>query len=144
MSDIFKLHPRLEADTILLGSLPLSRVLLMNERRYPWIILVPAQPGLTEVAELTEADQAQLIRESSLIANQMRQHLSADKINLAAIGNMVPQLHFHVIARYRDDAAWPAPVWGRFEPEAYSTESRMALVQRLALNEIDLFSPVEA
>lgn len=144
MSSIFELHPRLEADTILLGFLPLSRVLLMNERRYPWIILVPAQPGLTEVAELAEADQAQLIRESSLIANQMRQHLSADKINLAAIGNMVPQLHFHVIARYRDDAAWPAPVWGRFEPEAYSTESRMALVHRLALNEIDLFSPVEA
>ena len=144
MSPMFELHPRLEADTIFLGTLPLSRVLLMNERRYPWIVLVPMQSGLTEVLELSEADQAQLIHESSLIAQQMRRHLSADKINLGAIGNLVPQLHFHVIARYRDDASWPAPVWGRFQPDAYSSEEMQSLVQRMALSEIAVFSPAKS
>jgi len=135
----FQLHPRLEADTLCLGHLPLSRVLLMQERRYPWIILVPTIQGLVEVSDLEEADQARLILESSWIGVQMRKHLQVDKLNVAAIGNMVPQLHFHIIGRFRDDPAWPAPVWGRFEPEAYSEEARVDLIERLSLHEIPLF-----
>ncbi len=135
----FVLHPKLLTDTICIGHLPLCRVLLMQERRYPWIILVPVLPDLTEITALSEADQSQLIHESSSVATQMQRHLQADKINVAAIGNLVPQLHWHVIARYRDDAAWPAPVWGRFTPEPYAPGEILALVQRLQLTEIPKF-----
>ncbi len=137
----FQLHSRLLADTICLGHLPLCRVLLMQERRYPWIILVPTYPDLTEITDLSEQDQSRLILESSSIAQQMVRHLLADKINVAAIGNLVPQLHWHVIARYRDDAAWPAPVWGRFTPEPYAPEEWMALVESLNLRQIPGFLP---
>ena len=139
MSAGFQLHPRLLADTICLGDLPLCRVLLMQERRYPWIILVPTYPDLTEITALSEADQSRLILESSSVARQMERHLMADKINVAAIGNLVPQLHWHVIARYRDDPAWPAPVWGRFTPEPYTPEESMALAERLKLQQIQGF-----
>lgn len=139
----FALHPRLLADTICLGHLPLCRVLLMQERRYPWIILVPTLPDLSEITALSEADQSRLIHESSSVATQMQRHLMADKINVAAIGNLVPQLHWHVIARYRDDPAWPAPVWGRFTPEPYAPGKMIALIGKLKLNEIDGFQAEE-
>lgn len=139
----FKLHSRLLADTICLGHLPLCRVLLMQERRYPWIILVPTYPDLTEITDLSEQDQSRLILESSLIARQMKNHLLADKINVAAIGNVVPQLHWHVIARYCDDASWPAPVWGRFTPEPYGHDQCLGLVERLKLQELPGFLPAE-
>ena len=143
MKSGFALHPRLSADTICLGHLPLSRVLLLQERRYPWIVLVPALPDLTEITDLSETDQSRLILESSSVARQMQQHLMADKINVAAIGNLVPQLHWHVIARYRDDAAWPAPVWGRFAPEAYTPDELISMVERLHLSHIPGFQPEE-
>ncbi len=143
MSAEFQLHPKLLSDTTCLGHLPLSRVLLMQERRYPWIILVPTYPDLKEITELSEADQGRLILESSSVARQMQRRLLADKINVAAIGNLVPQLHWHVIARFRDDAAWPAPVWGRFTPEAYTDDEAAALVQRLELEKIPGFLPEE-
>ncbi|MEN9682212.1 MAG: hypothetical protein RLZZ627_2105 [Pseudomonadota bacterium] len=143
MKSGFTLHPRLLADTICLGHLPLSRVLLMQERRYPWIVLVPTLSDLTEINDLSETDQHRLILESSAVARQMQRYLMADKINVAAIGNLVPQLHWHVIARYRDDAAWPAPVWGRFTPEAYTPDELMSLVERLQLPQIPGFQPEE-
>jgi diadenosine tetraphosphate (Ap4A) HIT family hydrolase len=115
----------------------------MQERRYPWIVLVPTLPNLTEITDLSEKDQIRLILESSSIANQMKRHLVADKINVAAIGNLVPQLHWHVISRYRDDAAWPAPVWGRFAPEAYAPGEVITLVERLRLSQIQGFQPEE-
>jgi len=143
MTTGFELHPRLLADTVCLGHLPLSRVLLMQERRYPWIILVPTLPDLTEITDLSETDQSRLILESSSVAMQMKRHLGADKINVAAIGNLVPQLHWHVIARYREDAAWPAPVWGRFAPEAYPPEELSSICERLQLSQISGFQSVE-
>jgi diadenosine tetraphosphate (Ap4A) HIT family hydrolase len=111
----------------------------MNERRYPWLILVPDQEGLIEIADLDESDQAQLIIESTWVGNQLRKHLAVDKLNVAAIGNLVPQLHLHVIGRRKSDAAWPSPVWGRFDPEPYGEAEKSLLISALQLNEILAF-----
>lgn len=138
---IFELHPQLESDCIPLGRLPLCRVLLMNESRYPWLILVPERPGITEVFELDEVDQLELIRESCSMAGHLKRVFAADKMNVAAIGNLVPQLHLHHVVRYRTDAAWPAPVWGRFVPVPYALESLKACLEKMNLVEIPGFSP---
>ena len=91
----------------------------MNESRYPWLILVPEREGINEIYQLNEADQILLLQESSLLARGLAEAFAADKLNIAAIGNLVPQLHVHHVVRYRDDPAWPAPVWGRFPPLPY-------------------------
>ena len=100
MSDPFELDPRLAADTFLVGETPLSQVLLMNDARYPWLILVPRRADITEPFELSEADQAQLWRESMRLGQAMKAHFAADKLNIAALGNQVAQLHVHHIARF--------------------------------------------
>ena len=127
----FSLHPRLAADCIDLGSLGLCRLLLMNDRRYPWCILVPERPDLREVFELSDQDQQTLTRESSRVARFLSSHFAADKINLAALGNLVPQLHIHVVARFDGDPAWPGPVWGVGEPVPYAAEQRQVVIQAL-------------
>jgi len=137
----FELHPRLAEDTIGLGRFPLCRVLLMNESRYPWLILVPERPDISEIHELSEADQVQLIRESSALAAHLKRVLAADKLNVAAIGNLVPQLHVHHVVRYRNDPAWPAPVWGRFSPAPYTAMALEPLMERLSLTELPGFMP---
>lgn len=139
-SPAFELHPRLAADGISLGRFPLCRVLLMNESRYPWLVLVPERPDISEIHELSEADQWQLIRESSNLGAHLKRVLAADKQNVAAIGNLVPQLHVHHVARYRDDPAWPAPVWGRFTPLPYTREALEPLLDRLTLAELPDFT----
>jgi diadenosine tetraphosphate (Ap4A) HIT family hydrolase len=106
------LHPQLAADTVNLGDLPLSRVLVMNDANYPWLILVPRKADITEVIDLDEAEQTLLMREVAEAARALREVTACHKLNIAALGNMVPQLHVHVIARFRHDAAWPQPVWG--------------------------------
>lgn len=108
----FELHRVLSNDCIVIGSLPLSMLLLMNDCRYPWFILVPQRPMMTEVFQLSASDQQQLWHESALLAKNMQQEYDAHKINLGALGNVVSQLHVHHIARFTDDPAWPAPVWG--------------------------------
>lgn len=127
----FELHPQLAADTIEIGQLSLCRVLLMNDANYPWLILVPQRPGLREIFELNTDEQTQLIHESSHVARLMHAHFQADKINIAALGNMVPQLHIHHIARYKADLAWPAPVWGRVPAAPYSIEQLKTLIKVL-------------
>ena len=112
MSDPFQLDPRLAADTFLVGETPLSQVLLMNDARYPWLILVPRRSDVTEPFELSEADQPQLWQESMRLGGAMKAHFAADKLNIAALGNQVAQLHVHHIARFHADDAWPGPVWG--------------------------------
>ena len=112
MADRFELDPRLAADTFLVGETPLSQVLLMNDARYPWLILVPRRAGITEPFELSPSDQEQLWHESMRLGQVMKAHFAADKINIATLGNQVAQLHVHHIARFHVDAAWPAPVWG--------------------------------
>lgn len=128
---MFKLHPRLAQDCLPLGRFPLCRLLLMNERRYPWFILVPEREGVGEIFQLSEADQIQWLRESSELSRTLAELFRPDKLNIAAIGNLVPQLHVHHVARYRNDPAWPAPVWGKFEPLAYSAEEVAAMREKI-------------
>ena len=120
MSDPFQLDPRLAADTFLVGETPLSQVLLMNDARYPWLILVPRRSDVTEPFQLSEADQAQLWQESMRLGAAMKAHFASDKLNIAALGNQVAQLHVHHIARFHADDAWPGPVWGVGSAVTYS------------------------
>jgi len=128
---VFTLHPTLEKDTIKFGELPLCHVLLMNDANYPWFILVPKRPNIQEIFEMKEADQAQLLKESSYISQQLAEHFNADKLNIAALGNIVPQLHLHHIVRYTNDPAWPAPVWGKLAARPYTEEKLHQLSQKL-------------
>jgi diadenosine tetraphosphate (Ap4A) HIT family hydrolase len=116
------LHPRLEKDCFVVGQLPLCTLLLLNDANYPWFILVPQRAGITEIHQLSDEDQQQLMRESSQLAAVIEKEFNADKINIAALGNMVPQLHVHHIVRYKTDPAWPAPVWGKVEAIPYLAE----------------------
>lgn len=118
----FCLHPQLAQDTHFVTDLPLCRVLLMNEARYPWFILVPRRADVREIHELSAADRTQLWAESDQISRALMALFQPDKLNTAALGNVVAQLHVHHIARFQTDAAWPAPVWGKFSPEAYATD----------------------
>ena len=127
----FSLHPQLAADTTPIGDLPLSRVLLMNDANYPWLILVPRRAGAVEIVDLTDADQQRLTREIALASHALRATAPCDKLNVAAIGNVVPQLHMHVVARRRDDAAWPKPVWGAVAAKPYAPAAHDALMTRL-------------
>lgn len=109
---MFELHPRLQEDCVVIGGLPLCQVLLARDSRYPWLILVPRRPQVTEIYQLEDADILQLSRESALLARALAGRFNADKMNVAALGNLVPQLHIHHVVRYTDDPAWPAPIWG--------------------------------
>jgi diadenosine tetraphosphate (Ap4A) HIT family hydrolase len=115
----FLLNETLTSDTVPITSWPLCRVLLMNDTRYPWLILVPAQPDIKEIYELSLNDQSQLMSELCRASQALSNLLSPDKINIGALGNIVPQLHIHVIARFRLDAAWPNAVWGSHPPIPY-------------------------
>ena len=108
----FALDPRLAADTRLVVSLPLCDVRLMNDTRYAWLVLVPRRDGLTEIVDLTDDDQSELWREVNLAARALRAVAPCDKLNLGVLGNIVRQLHVHLVARCAGDAAWPGPVWG--------------------------------
>lgn len=121
----FQLHPRLEQDCIAIGRFELCRLLMMNDSRYPWFILVPERADLQEIYQLSKVERELLTEESSYLAENLAALYKADKMNIAAIGNMVPQLHIHHIVRYQTDKAWPAPVWGKFDAVPY-TESQIA------------------
>lgn len=127
------LHPQLEKDCFVIGHLPLCTLLLMNDANYPWFILVPQREGITEIHQLPEEDQQQLMRESCQLAVIIEKEFRADKINVAALGNMVPQLHIHHIVRYKTDPAWPAPVWGRLPAKVYSESEADDISARLRL-----------
>jgi diadenosine tetraphosphate (Ap4A) HIT family hydrolase len=127
----FTLHPRLAADTVFAADWPLCRVLLMNEARYFWLVLVPRLDGLGEITELSSADRAQLMEEAAL-AGMIIKAAGAVKLNIGALGNIVPQLHLHVIGRSPGDPAWPGPVWGHSPPitvEEAERDARIALVR---------------
>jgi diadenosine tetraphosphate (Ap4A) HIT family hydrolase len=127
----FILHDRLAADTVGLGDAPLSAVRLMNDRRYPWLILVPRRAGLREIHELAAADRALLIEEIALAGQGLQAAAGAAKINVGALGNLVPQLHVHVVARSPGDPAWPGPIWGHGRPEPYDAPDLAAECARL-------------
>ena len=128
---MFTLHPQLQADCIPLGRFPLCRLLLLNDANYPWFILAPEREAVSEIYQLSAEDQQQLMRESSHLAQRLAEKFKADKMNIAALGNVVPQLHLHHIVRYRHDPVWPAPVWGKVPPQPYGAEAVATLKQTL-------------
>ena len=123
----FSLAPELQRDCIELADWPLCKVLLMNDSQYPWFILVPRVAGVKEIIDLSEELQITLLQESGKLSKLLQQVFNPDKLNVAALGNMVPQLHVHHIARFKSDAAWPAPVWGKLPAIPYSDEQISAL-----------------
>lgn len=132
MTDLFVLDPRLSADTVPALALKLSDVLLMNDARFPWLILVPRRPGLREIIDLEPADRLQLMEEIGAVSTALKTAANrCDKLNIGALGNAVPQLHVHVIARTISDAVWPRPVWGVGDAVAYRLEERHRLLARI-------------
>lgn len=127
----FVLHPQLAQDTTPLGDLALTRVLVMNDANYPWLILVPRRADAIEIIDLAGNEQVQLTREIALASRALRAVTPCDKLNVAAIGNLVPQLHVHVVARRHNDLAWPKPVWGAAPAKPYEAAARDALMTRL-------------
>ena len=128
---MFELHPHLVADTVPVGQFRLSLVRLQKDGNYPWLILVPKRENMREIFHLSEEDQLQLARESSHLSQVMTSVFAPTKMNIAAIGNIVPQLHIHHVARYEGDAAWPASVWGVKEPTSYEPEKLKKTLERL-------------
>ena len=128
----FVLHPRLMADTAVIVDWSLSRVLLMNDKRFPWIVLVPRRPNLLELFDLDETSRTVLTHEIARAAERLKSWASlrggTDKINVGIIGNLVPQLHVHVVSRRRGDAVWPGTVWGAGQPEHYGAAELMRVV----------------
>lgn len=135
MSGDFILHERLAADTVALADWPLCRVLLMNDQSWPWLILVPRRPDLKEIHDLDSGARPQLTEEICRASRALQSSFSPDKINVGALGNLVPQFHVHVIARFRSDPAWPGPVWGKQPPVPYETA---ALQERIEALKADL------
>lgn len=127
----FQLHPQLQKDCILLGRLELCQLLLMNDSQYPWFILVPEIGDIREIYQLTPTDRSLLQEESCQLAERLARLFKADKMNVAAIGNLVPQLHIHHIVRYRLDKAWPAPVWGKFDSIPYTEHHLEELLPKI-------------
>lgn len=116
----WSLHPQLARDSIAIGDLPLSRVLVIDDANFPWLLLVPRRPDTVEVIDLDEVEQAQLMVEVTRAARALKNVTACDKLNIAALGNVVPQLHVHIIARRHTDVAWPRPVWGAAPAIAYN------------------------
>ncbi|WP_267355853.1 MULTISPECIES: HIT domain-containing protein [unclassified Methylobacterium] len=126
----FALDPRLAADTVEVGDLALCRVLLMDDARFPWLILVPRRADLTEITDLPEPDAATLWQEIRIATGVMQALAKPDKVNVAALGNVVAQLHVHVVGRFRSDPAWPGPVWGFGTRTPYPLHARAQLIER--------------
>ena len=127
----FTRHPQIEADSVFLRDLPLCQLRLQNQSDVPWLILLPRREGLTELHQLIPIDQKQVMVEITQASRALEKLFKPDKINVAALGNIVPQLHIHVIARFKTDPAWPAPVWGKLEPAPYSAEVLAEIKQKL-------------
>ncbi len=128
---MFQLHERLAADTHYLVCSRLCEILLMNDSTWPWIILVPAVPDIREIYQLDHKQQVRLLEESSTLSRGMMELFSGDKMNVAALGNMVPQLHLHHIVRFEGDPAWPGPVWGKQPPVPYEGAALAQVKEKL-------------
>ncbi|MEY3289690.1 MAG: hypothetical protein RLZZ419_1932 [Pseudomonadota bacterium] len=130
MTTLFQLDTRLKQDCIFIGRFDLCQLLMMNDSQYPWFILVPEKADIKEIYQLSTSERNTLIEESSTLAENLAILYNADKINIAAIGNLVPQLHIHHVVRYQTDIAWPAPIWGKFAAIPYSEQQ---IIDNIAL-----------
>ncbi|WP_016855267.1 HIT domain-containing protein [Halomonas smyrnensis] len=130
MTDV-TLDPRLIEDTHPVTELPLCQLRLMDDTRYPWLVLIPRRTGAVEVFDMSEDDQQQLWREAGLLGRALKETLGGDKLNIATLGNMVPQLHLHLVLRREGDDAWPGPVWGQGQAEPYDLDGLAAMRDRL-------------
>jgi diadenosine tetraphosphate (Ap4A) HIT family hydrolase len=124
-------NSQLQKDTIDIGDLPLSRVLVIKDAHYPWLLLVPRRADVTEIIDLGEVEQAQLMTEISRVGRALKEITKCDKLNIAALGNLVPQLHVHIIARRSSDVAWPRPVWGVMPPLQHDPEEVQQFISAL-------------
>lgn len=127
----WSLHPQLDKDTAAVGDLPLCRLLLIRDANYPWLVLVPRRADLTEIIDLDEGAQTQLMTEIARVSRALREITRCDKLNVAALGNAVPQLHIHIIARHRTDPAWPRPIWGAVPALPYDPQDMQKLIDAL-------------
>ena len=130
-SSAWSLDPQLARDTVAIGDLPLARALAMNDASYPWLILVPRIADAVEIIDLNDAQQAQLMDEIAMLSHVLKDVTRCDKLNIAAIGNVVSQLHIHIVARCRDDAAWPRPVWGAAPARPYQRAELDRFIARI-------------
>lgn len=140
---MFILHPQLSQDTYTVGFMPLSQILMSRDANYPWFILVPQRANVAEIHHLTAKDRQQFLKESVLLSEAMEELFKPDKLNVAALGNMVSQLHVHHVARYKTDPAWPKPVWGAVAPTEYEEQllqQRLQLIEQ-RLTETEEFIP---
>ena len=131
---MFKLHPQLARDTFPIGRFELCLLLLMNDSHYPWFILVPERENIRELHQLNDADRQKLWEESAQLSLALTDNFKPDKLNIASLGNQVPQLHVHHIVRYRRDLAWPAPVWGKLAATPYYTAEQAKLKNLILKN----------
>jgi len=131
MSDTFQLHELLQRDAIELLDLPLSKLLLMNDSNYPWFVLVPRVDNIQDIYQLEWEQQQQFLNESSLLSEVLMQLFKGTKMNVAALGNICPQLHVHHVVRFKNDISWPKPVWGEVPMKAYSVDELTLLKEKL-------------
>ncbi|MGD9637858.1 MAG: HIT domain-containing protein [Alphaproteobacteria bacterium] len=134
MENDFVLNETLKNDTFLVGDLKLCRVLLMNRKEIPWFILVPRRNNIKETFELSPDDTEQLFKEINSFAKELNSIFEPDKVNIAALGNVVPQLHIHIIARYKTDSAWPSPVFGKLLETFYDDDSKNKIIDNVQRN----------
>ena len=127
----FELHPQLAADSLAVSGLDLCALRLVNDNNYPWLLLVPQRVGLVDLTDLSRADRITLMDEIHVASEALRTLGRCDKLNVASLGNQVPQLHIHVIARRTDDAAWPRPIWGVAEQKAYEPAEASRIIDTL-------------
>lgn len=138
----FELHSDLVRDGIELGAFPLCRVLLINDDSYPWFVLVPERADISDTIDLSPEDHATLWAESRLFSDMIMRGFQGDKLNVAALGNMTPQLHIHHIVRYKNDPAWPKPIWGQQKMSPYSMASLAVIREVLKQNPVDGFKVI--
>ena len=140
----FELHPDLKRDGIPMGTFALCQVLLINDSHYPWFVLVPKRGGISDTIDLTPEDHDQLWDESRVFSKAIMRAFDGEKLNVAALGNMTPQLHIHHIVRYKSDEAWPGPIWGKHELKPYSASEVQTIKTKLAAQNLKRFTSVDA
>jgi diadenosine tetraphosphate (Ap4A) HIT family hydrolase len=129
--DKVEVDERLVEDSYPITELPLCQLRLMDDSRYPWLVLIPRRRGVSEVFDLDDVDQCQLWREASRVGQAFKAMVGGDKLNVASLGNVVPQLHVHLVVRRQDDEAWPGPVWGQGEPRSHDLDELAAMRDRV-------------